>query len=339
MTFLVLAAAIFAPPPAPGGLTAAVGKDTITYTDGDKVVTVYKFAGTVREAKSDKQKPLAKPYFYPLTAPNGVAVTRPWPIERTGKPATTDHFHQKSAWFCHGDVIPEGIDLKTKDRGIAGVDFWAEGPKKGRIVHTGWVGTPGTEFTETTEWVTPDGVKLLDGVRKLTLAKTAVGYLILWDIELKANVYKIYFGDTKEGSMGIRIRDDFTLNSKTGKSGVVTSSDGQTFRHGARDNLPIWGRPADWNDYSGTADGQTAGVAIFDHPQNKPRADWHTRAYGLMAANPFGRSKSGFPSQKGKENLARIDKGGSLKLKYALYIHNGDAKAGKVAEVYEAFAK
>jgi hypothetical protein len=32
-------------------------------------------------------------------------------MDRSG-PDKTDHFHQKSVWFCHGDVIPEGLALK-----------------------------------------------------------------------------------------------------------------------------------------------------------------------------------------------------------------------------------
>ena len=55
------------------------------------------------------------------------------------------------------------------------------------------------------------------------------------------------------------------------------------------------------------------------------------------AANPFGREGSGFPSQKGKTELLKIDKGSELKLRYAIYAHTGDAKSAKVAEVFEAF--
>ena len=80
------------------------------------------------------------------------------------------------------------------------------------------------------------------------------------------------------------------------------------------------------------------GIAVFDHPDN-PKANWHVRAYGLNAANPFGRDHSGFPSQKGNTNLVRIAKGSDLKLKYAVYAHTGDAKTGKVAEAYEVFKK
>ena len=59
----------------------------------------------------------------------------------------------------------------------------------------------------------------------------------------------------------------------------------------------------------------------------------------LLAANPFGRSHSGFPSQKDKEDLLKIAKGGEMKFKYGVYAHTGDVKAGKVAEAYEAFKK
>jgi len=78
---------------------------------------------------------------------------------------------------------------------------------------------------------------------------------------------------------------------------------------------------------------------VFDHPKNPSRAAWHTRAYGLMAANPFGRARSGFPSQKGKTDLVKMRKGQTLTFRYAVYAHTGDAAAGKVAEAYEVFKK
>ena len=45
----------------------------------------------------------------------GSSLTRAWPMVGQ-KGGATDHIHQKSAWFCHGDVIPEGIELKEKIR-------------------------------------------------------------------------------------------------------------------------------------------------------------------------------------------------------------------------------
>ena len=140
--------------------------------------------------------------------------------------------------------------------------------------------------------------------------------------------------------MGVRVNDQFRLEPKKGDTvtsdGVITSADGATAKAPARDNLPMWGKAADWHDYSGTVDGKRVGIAVFDHPKNAHRAAWHTRAYGLLAANPFGRDS--FPGTKGKEE-AKLAKGEHLKLRYGLLIHAGDARQAKVAEHYAAFAK
>src|SRR3954454_23892039 len=77
---------------------------------------------------------VAKPYLWPVLGPGGMETTRRWPMEKAQPGGSTDHVHQKSAWFCHGDVIPEGIELKDKIKGVEGVDFWSETKGPGRIV-------------------------------------------------------------------------------------------------------------------------------------------------------------------------------------------------------------
>src|SRR5262245_37930889 len=86
-------------------VSAVVGKDTIEFKAGTATAARYQFAGTVPNEKGEGQKPLAKPVMWPVHAPNGTVVTGFAP---------KDHIHHKSVWFCHGDVIPEGIELKTK---------------------------------------------------------------------------------------------------------------------------------------------------------------------------------------------------------------------------------
>jgi hypothetical protein len=121
--------------------------------------------------------------------------------------------------------------------------------------------------------------------------------------------------------------------------GVIASSDGKLIEAGTKDNLAVWGQPAAWHDYSGKVAAGTAGIAVFDHPSNPHPALWHTRAYGLMAANPFGRDKSGYPAAKGKTDLVKLAKGEHLKLKYAIYTHTGDSVAGDVAKAFEEYKK
>ncbi|MFO0850251.1 MAG: PmoA family protein [Gemmataceae bacterium] len=328
---------------APPALTATKTDTAVEFRLGDELVTRYVYAGTVRVEKGDGEKPLAKPFFYPLTPPGGPGVTRGWPMARGTPGETTDHFHQKSVWFCHGDVEPGWVKLASKsaDRRAGGVDFWSEAAGHGRIVCV-QVGDPKpagpSRLTVPTrnEWRTADGLKLLDEDRTITVSALPAGVLIVVDVTLTASQGPVTFGDTKEGSMGVRVHDAMRLTAKGG--GTITSSDGTAAKSPAKDNLPVWGRPADWNDYSGTVDGKPVGLAVFDDPANRPRASWHTRAYGLMAANPFGRAKSGFPSQKGNTELVTLAKGQTLRLRYGVYAHTGDAASGKVAEAFAAFA-
>lgn len=319
-------------------VSIVVGKETIEFKSGSAVVAKYAIAETV-----------AKPYLYPVFAPNGTPLTRGYPVEKAPGDATTDHVHQKSVWFCHGDVIPEGIELKTKSANKAdkGVDFWSEAkdkdgkPRHGTIKVTK-VGKPvqhaknHASIETSNDWITPDGVKIMEEVRTVHFMDTKEGRTFGFEITLKASVCPITFGDTKEGSFGIRVNDAFRPSQKDGA--VVTTADGKTVTAPAKDNLPIWGHPTAWIDYSAKFNDKEAGIAVFDHPKNPP-ANWHVRAYGLNAANPFGRDHSGFPSQKGKTELFKIEKGGELKLKYAVYAHDGDVKTGKVAEAFEAFKK
>jgi hypothetical protein len=312
------------------------GKDTIEFKAGSVVVAKYAIAETV-----------AKPYLYPVMSPNGVPLTRGFPVEKAPGDATTDHIHQKSMWFCHGDVIPEGIELKTKsaNKGDKGVDFWSEAkgadgkPRHGtiKVVKVGkpvQIAKNHASVETQNEWITPDGAKIMDETRVIHFLDTKEGRMFAFDITLKATVCPITFGDTKEGSFGIRVNDAFRPSEKTGA--IVTTADGKSIAPPVKDNLPIWGFPTAWIDYSAKFDGKEAGIAVFDHPKNPP-ANWHVRAYGLNAANPFARAASSFPSQKGKEDLLKIAKGSELKLKYAVYAHDGDVKTGKVAEAYAGF--
>jgi hypothetical protein len=322
--FLAALAASAAGRAASADVTVEVVKDeAIVFRAGKDEVTRYHVGPAV-----------AKPYFWPLVAPNGLTLTRAWPMDK-GEPDTqTDHVHQKSAWFCHGDVIPEGIELKQRIKGVEGVDFWSETAGHGRIVCTkvgdphqeknhGWVATAN-------EWRTADGVKVLDEARTIHLYDLPEGRLLVLDIDLHASAVPVTFGDTKEGSLGIRIRT--ALTEQKGK-GRLTNAEGKVSEKNC------WGQVSAWCDYSGEVDGKQAGLTIFADPTNPVPTAWHSRGYGLMAANPFGRDKSGFPSQRGNKQLVHLDKGEHLRLRYGLFLHAGDAQEGKVAAAYERFTK
>jgi hypothetical protein len=295
------------------------GKGRFHFLAGKEVVATYHIGPEI-----------AKPFFYPVFAPGGLKVTRGVP---PAKGDTADHPHQKSLWFCHGDVIPEGIEVMQKIKGVKGVDFWSEATGHGKIVCiSSTVGDSATLSTRN-EWRTADDVKILDESRTIQLHKLDDAYLFIFDIDLHASVCPITFGDTKEGSFGVRVPDSMTEKKR---KGTLTNADGKTGM------LAIWGQRSKWSDYSGPVadkDGkmEVAGVTIFDHPNNPAPACWHSRDYGLMAANPFGRAS--FPGTKDIKELVQLKKGEHLKLRYGLLLHRGDVKEGKVAETYERFVK
>jgi hypothetical protein len=279
-------------------------------------------------------KSVAKPYFWPVSGPGGVPLTRAWPMEKAPSGSSTDHPHQKSVWFCHGDIIPEGLAIEHKVHGVEGVDFWSEVKGHGRIVCTKVREAKNEEkharIQTQNQWQTADGVPVLEEQRILNFYGFGETTLLVVDIDLEACHFPITFGDTKEGSFGIRVND--LIREEKG-SGKIENAEG---KFGEKD---CWGRLSAWCDYSGTIDGKTVGIAILADPANPFPSCWHVRGYGLMAANPFGRDKSGFPDMKGKTDLVKVAKGEHLKLRYGLLLHPGDAKQGKVGDFYDRFVK
>jgi hypothetical protein len=99
----------------------------------------------------------------------------------------------------------------------------------------------------------------------------------------------------------------------------------------------VWGKRSAWVDYCGPVDSQTVGVAIFDHPSN-PRHPtyWHSRAYGLHAANIFG--VHDFENDKTKDGSLTLDMGQNLRFRYRIVIHPGDTKSADIAGLYREYS-
>ena len=133
-------------------------------------------------------------------------------------------------------------------------------------------------------------------------------------------------GDTKEGTFAIRVVK--ALDSPPGH--MVNAS-------GASGEKAIWGKRSHWVDYYGRVAGEDVGLAIFDHPRNlRAPTYWHARAYGLLAANPFGLKQ--FTGDRRQDGTHLIPAGGSLVFRYRVFIHHGNPTQAGVAEAYRQFA-
>jgi Methane oxygenase PmoA len=259
-----------------------------------------------------------KPIFFPLRTASGTIVTRGYPMIPDVPGETKDHPHHKGLWFTHGDVN--------------GVDFWSESEKTGRILHRKFdlvksdpkVGLLKSE----NDWVTPGGQVVLKEVREVRIHSQSGVRVMDFDLKLTAVKGPVKFGDTKEGSFGIRLAQPFS--DKEG--GRMENSRGGIGQEGC------WGKPAEWVDYSTKIEGETVGVAIFDHPSSfRHPTHWHARAYCLFAVNPFGLHD--FYNDKTKDGSHSLSAGQSLTFRYRVYIHPGNTQEAKIADQYKAYAK
>ncbi|HET6879227.1 MAG TPA: PmoA family protein [Pirellulales bacterium] len=257
-----------------------------------------------------------KPILWPVIGPTGAEMTRAFPLEEVPD-EKHDHPHQRSLWFTHGNVN--------------GVDFWSETPGHGSIAHREYLRLQADDdhalITTRNDWLDASGKKVLQDFRHLTFRVSDNWRSIDYDITLNASEVAVKFGDTKEGSMGIRIPTVMDVNSQQG--GHIVNSEGDT-------DKDAWGKPASWVDYYGTLDGQSVGIAFLNHPESfRYPTRWHVRDYGLFAANPFGlRDFVGKPDVDG---ACTLPQGESITLRYRIVFHKGDAKEAKVEEMFERY--
>jgi hypothetical protein len=141
---------------------------------------------------------------------------------------------------------------------------------------------------------------------------------------LKA-VDKVNFVDTKEGTFAIRLAD--SMSEK--KGGLMTNAEG------ASGMKKVWGKPSPWVKYVGDVEGEKIAVAILDHPGNpKHPTYWHSRDYGLFAANIFG--EHDFFNDKTRNGGVTIEPGKELRFRYRVIIAAADAD---MAKAYAAYSK
>ncbi len=257
-----------------------------------------------------------KPILWPIHGPTGAQMTRSYPMAKVDG-EKTDHPHQRSLWFTHGDVN--------------GVDFWMEQGQRGTIVQREVArldAGPPAVIETVNDWFDPDGRKLLEDRRVFAFSAESDRRIIDVAITLSATAGPVRFGDTKEGTFGLRVPTSMDVDA--GKGGRIVNSEGLT-------DTKAWGQPAAWVDYSGPVGDETLGVAVLNHPTSyRYPTRWHVRPYGLFAANPFGLKE--FTENEAADGSVNLAAGESLTLRYRVVLHAGDAEAGKIAERFQEYA-
>jgi hypothetical protein len=261
---------------------------------------------------------LPLPFVHPLRSPEGVELTRAWPMdEREGE--ERDHPHHRSLWLAHGDVD--------------GHDFWHGGEDRARIELEGE--PERVEEADTVvvraayRWVVGEGEVLLRERREWRLAVSDDHATVDLVTRLEAVGAARTLGDTKEGSFAVRVRPELRVEGPRA-AGRLTNSEGDEGR-------AVWGRRARWIHDQGEVEGRVRGVALLDAPSNPSFPTWwHARTYGLLAANPFGRRA--FEGAGAADGGLRLEPGTPLGLAYRVVLHDGAWDAARVEEAWQAWA-
>jgi hypothetical protein len=262
-----------------------------------------------------------QPVVWPIIGPSGQAMTHPLgtkpPIDKD------DHPHHQSLWFNHGLVN--------------GNDFWTEPPQDGsrkrdnQIVHRDFAEIKSgnhARLVARNDW-NSNGEKVCEDERTITFGADKHGRWIDFAVNVTATSRDVVFGDTKEGTFGLRVPATMAVDANGG--GRILNSRGQ------KDDQ-AWGRAAEWVDYHGPVDSKPAGIALFDMPDSfRHPTRWHVRTYGLFAANPFGQQE--FPLDDAKQGEATLKKGEKLRLHYRALFYSGTLTTEEISHLNTSYAK
>jgi hypothetical protein len=290
---------------------------------------------------------IEKPFLFPVLAPDGIVITRGFPIApRKGE--RVDHPHHIGIWFNHGDV--NGLDFWNNSSAI-------EADKKdlyGHIVNQKIVRAESgkTGILEVvTAWEDNKGNILL--TENVTYIFSGDGHSGTIDhiSTLTAVNGDVYIGDSKEGLFAIRVDRAFEMPSN--ESLIFTDEKGNPTTVKATDNTgvtgmytsskglkgdAVWGTRNEWVILSGIKENVPVSMAIFDNPKNEGYPAYaHARGYGLFSLNNLG--ENSYDPKQAKISYI-IEKGKSLTFYHRFYVQSGSELTPEQAEkIFREFVK
>ena len=309
------------------------------------------------------------PIIWPICGPHQALATRAWPMIDVVEPdkeddatmrevyrnaalaergGVKDHPHHRSLWFNHGDVN--------------GGDFWGGTPSTIRQINGANVEAHNGVVTITTEnlWYNDkQGRDICRDVRVVSFGELKTPQEIRYidfSITITALEDNVVFGDTKEGSFGIRVPSPMNVTSKKLSpdwGGAILNDNGDK-------DADTWSKQSRWVNYTGPVasylTGQqlqdaldakdersfpltTLGIAVLDGPNSLGAHPWrHVRDYGLFASNPFGRHDFE-PQNPGVNGAQKLNKGDSLTFKFRTLWHDGTLLPSELDQLYEEYRR
>jgi hypothetical protein len=270
---------------------------------------------------------IAKPYLMPLRTASGAVVTRGFPVGNdvsAGNPKD-DSFepHQRPLYFGHGNL--DGLDYWGEE---AFSKYYTDHSHQayGHVVLKNIEQASEQRIRAHFTLNTPHNRVIGEETQSFTFDGDAQIRIIDCEFVLTATAGPLDIGDTKEGTFAIRVAPE--LSAPLGH--MINSN-------GAQGEKAIWGKAANWVDYSGNVSGMSVGIAVFDSPKSfRHPTTWHARAYGLFAANPFGIRE--FTKDPNKDGSWAIPEGTSILFRYRVLIHEGNFDVNRLRQAFDHYA-
>lgn len=262
---------------------------------------------------------LPRPYFRQLSTIDGLPASRNYPADPVADKGNDDHatFHP-GAWLAFGDA--------------AGADFWRN---KARVRHITFLVPPsGGEgfgrFAVVNAYETMDSPPRTLFMETCTygVAAGADGYVIAAESEFRPEGDAFAFGDQEEMGFGVRLATPLSVKHGGGK--IRNSAGGEQ-------EAGTWGRPADWCAGYGTIDGRTVGLSVIASPDNFRPSWFHSRDYGLIVANPFGKKAMTGPKDEAvTPDSTPVPADGVLRVGFGVYVFSTQGEPD-FPGMYEAY--
>ena len=238
---------------------------------------------------SHTQTPQGRPFICNIHTLDGIKVTRNYPITDKDQ---DDHPHHQGLFHTFSQ--------------LNGIDFWhMKGMAKHRLFTVPPKDGNPASFSAESVYLDRDGeTPLLKETMSYGFHITSEGLLITINAIIEAEAEKVIIGSKEEGGIAIRVASDLRVQ----KGGKMIDNKG---RKGGK---AIWGKAARWVDNSGKKKGRWVGATLFASHSDLGVFHWHSRDYGLIAANPFG------PLNKAPDRI--LKKGEKLSFNYGLMVHS-----------------
>jgi hypothetical protein len=238
------------------------------------------------------------PYFFPVNGP------------ASGQSVTTE----TSQPYPHHHSLFFGCDK------VNGANYWQEGNERGQIVSQEVKVDSQGAFHDTCLWRVPGQEPIIRDSRSVRI--TAPGESLRYiDFEIALEpLTDVTIEKTNHSLFSARMVPELSVT----QGGTLVNAEGKS---GEKET---YGVASPWCDYSGTRNGVTEGMAILQHPKNRwYPAPWFTRDYGFFSPTPMMWLEG--------DKLV-LKKGETLRLRYRVVIHTGDAKTTDIANEFKKYA-